>query len=118
MAASLVAIEAILLVLVGVAEVAAIAGSRLAMGVTTALFFLAYGAGLGYCAWSVNRLRSWARSPILLAQLIQLGVAWSFRGAPWTWVALALAVVAVVVVAGLFHPASIDALSEEHPAQP
>lgn len=116
-AASLVAVEAILLVLVGVAEVAAIAGNRLVMGVTTALFFVAYGAGLGYCAWSVNRLRSWARSPILLAQLIQLGVAWSFRGAPWTWVALALAVVAVVVIIGIFHPASIKALAEEHPAE-
>ena len=102
-----------LLVIVGLAEVVAIAGERLAMGVTTALFFVAYGAGLGFCAWSVTRLRSWARSPIVLAQLIQMGVAWSFRGEPWTWVAMSLAGVALVVVAGLFHPASLDALSEE-----
>ena len=111
-AASLVAVEAILLVLVGVAEIAAIAGDRLAMGVTTAFFFLTYGAGLGFCAWAVTRLQGWARSPIVLAQLIQMGVAWSFRGAPWTWVALALAVVSVIVIAGIFHPASVDALTE------
>ena len=100
-----------LLAIVGLAEVVAIEGERLAMGVTTALFFVAYGAGLGFCAWAVTRLRSWARSPIVLAQLIQLGVAWSFRGT--TWVALSLAGVALVVVAGLFHPASLDALSEK-----
>lgn len=102
-----------LLVLVGFAEVVAIAGERLAMGVTTSLFFVAYGAGLGFCAWSVTRMRSWARSPIVLAQLIQMGVAWSFRAAPWTWVALSLAGLALLVVAGLFHPASLDALSDD-----
>ena len=37
---------------------------------------------------------SWARSPVVLAQLLQLGVAWSFRQEPTTWVAVALAVVA------------------------
>ena len=53
----------------------------------------------------------------MLAQLIQLGVAWSFRGGETTWVAIALAVVALVVLAGLLHPASIDATSED-PHQP
>ena len=48
----------------------------------------------------------------VLAQLIQLGLAWSFRGDPTTLVAVGLAVVAVLVLAGIFHPASLEALSE------
>ena len=46
----------------------------------------------------------------MLAQLIQLGVAWGFRGGQTTVVAVALAVVALVVVAGVLHPASTRAL--------
>ena len=62
---------------------------------------------------SSTRRASWARSPVVLAQLIQLGLAWSFRGGETTWIAIALAVVAVVVVAGVLHPASIEALSDD-----
>jgi hypothetical protein len=83
------------------------------MGATTAVFFAAYGGGLLLCAWQVTRGHSWARSPIALAQLIQLGVAWSFRGGGTTWVAVGLAVVALVVLAGLLHPASVKALAED-----
>ena len=72
--------------------------------VTTSLFFAVYGVGLLFCAWQLTRGQSWARSPVVLAQLIQLGVAWSFRGGDTTWVAIALAVVAVVVLAGFLHP--------------
>lgn len=112
-AASLVAVEAVVLVLLGVAELASLTGARLVMGLTTAVFFLVYGAGLAFCAWAVSRLRSWARSPIVLAQLIQLGVAWSFREAPGTPVAVALALVALLVVAGVLHPASVAALADD-----
>ena len=85
------------------------------MGVTTTVFFLVYGAGLAFCAWRVTRLESWARAPLVLAQLIQLGVAWSFRGGSSTPVAVGLALVAVLVIAGIFHPASLDALREPGP---
>lgn len=112
-AASLAAVEGMLLVLYGVAEVFALEGARAVMGVTTAVFFLVYGAGLVFCAWRMVRGASWARSPVVMAQLIQLGVAWSFRGGESDLVAAALAVVAVVVLVGVFHPASLRALSGE-----
>ena len=80
------------------------------MGVTTTLFFVVYGVGLGLVAWQLRRLRSWARAPVVLAQLIQICVAWSFRGGSTTLVAVALSVVAVLVLAGIFHPASIAAM--------
>ena len=112
-AASLAAVEGMLLVLYGVAEVFALEVARAVMGVTTALFFLGYGVGLVFCAWRMSRGASWARSPVVMAQLIQLGVAWSFRGGDSTLVALALGGVALVVLVGVFHPASLRALGGE-----
>lgn len=109
----LAAVEAALLVLYGAAEVFALSDQRVAMGISTALFFLLYGAGLGYCAWALTRRRSWARAPVVLAQLIQLGVAWSFWGGGSTPIAIGLGIVALLVIAGIFHPASIAALADE-----
>ena len=112
-AASLVAVEGAVLVMLAVAELVSLSAVRLTMGLTTAVFFVVYGAGLLLCGLLLHRRVSWARSPAVLAQLIQLGLAWSFRGEPTTLVAVGLAVVAVVVLAGIFHPASLEALSEE-----
>ncbi|MCW3005218.1 MAG: hypothetical protein JWQ20_4516 [Conexibacter sp.] len=112
-AASLVAVEGILLLAYAVLEAASVDSGRVAMGLTTSVFFAIYGAGLLACAWAVHRGHSWARSPIVLAQLIQLGVAWSFRGGDTTLAAVAIAVVAVLVLLGLVHPASVEALADD-----
>lgn len=112
-AASLAGVEAVLLVLQGLAEVLAVSGGRVLMGVTTAVFFVLYGAGLAFCAWGMSRLKSWARAPVVVAQLIQVLVAASFWGGGTTWVAVGLGLVALIVLAGIFHPASIDALAED-----
>ncbi len=111
-AASLVAVEGVLLLGYAVLELASISTDRAAVALTTALFFAAYGALLLAAAWAVTHGRSWARSPIVLAQLIQLGVAWSFRGGDTTVVAVAMAVVAVVVLVGILLPSSIEALEQ------
>jgi hypothetical protein len=86
--------------------------ARLVMGATTAVFFAAYGALLVVCAWRVTRLDLWARSPLVLAQMLHLGLAWSFRSSPTTAVALVLLGVSTVVLVGLLHPASTAALTE------
>ncbi len=109
-AVALVGVEAVALVLVGLVELGMLSADRAAMGATTAVFFGVYGVGLGACAWQLLRLRSWARAPVVLAQLIQLPVAWDFRGGSTTWVAVALGLVAVLVLAGVFHPSSTRAL--------
>jgi hypothetical protein len=112
-AAALVVVEALLLVVYGAVLLADIHAARAAMGATTSVFFIVYGVGLGCCAWALRRLRPWARAPIVLAQLIQLGVAWSLRGGTTTVASVALAVLAVLVLAGLFHPASLRALVDD-----
>ena len=112
-AASLVAVEGLVVVLLAVVELASLSSVRLTMGVTTTVFFVAYGIGLVGCGVLLARQVSLARGPAVLAQLIQLGLAWSFRGDPTTLVAVALAAVALVTLAGIFHPASIHALVDE-----
>lgn len=112
-AASLAGVEAIVFVLLGIVEVFFLDGARAVMGSTTAVFFLLYAAGLGVCALALSRLHSWARAPIVVAQLIQILVAWSFRGGATTWLAVLIALVAVLILVGIFHPASLDALAED-----
>jgi hypothetical protein len=109
-AAGLTFVEGLLTVLFGVTEALDLDSDRLVMGLTTTLFFLLYGAGLIVCAWGMNSVRAWSRGPVLLAQLVWLGLAWNFRDGSTLPVAIALAVVAAIVLAGLLHPRSIDAL--------
>jgi hypothetical protein len=112
-AASLAGLEALLLVLFGLAELRSLSANRATMGISTSMFFVIYGVGLGYCAYKLRRLESWPRAPIVLAQLIQLGVAWEFRGGGTTFVAVVLAVIAVLTLVAVFHPASMRALDED-----
>ena len=95
---------------VAVAEAVSVSPDRVALGVSTATFFAAYAAGLFGCAWGLHRRRSWARAPVLLAQLIQLGLAWNLR--ELVLLALAMAVSAGVVLAGTLHPASLAAVDD------
>lgn len=112
-AASLVAVEGLLMVLYAVVELFSLSGDRVTMGLTTAAFFALYGGALIVCAWAVTQRHSWGRAPIVLAQLFQLMAAWSFRESPTTMVAVGLAIVALITVVGLFHPASVDHLAGE-----
>jgi hypothetical protein len=112
-AASLTALEAVVLVINAVAELVSLDAGRVTMGLTTSAFFVVYAVALLACAWGLSQLRSWARSPVVMAQLIQFGVAWSFWGHGTTYVSIALIIVAAVVLAGVLHPASIDALADE-----
>jgi hypothetical protein len=114
-AVSLVGVEGVALVVYGLLQLPALTAARATMVVTSTLFFVVYGAALGYFGWQLHRLRSWTRAPVVLAQLIQLGVAWSFRGGTTTALAAGLAVVAVLVIAGIFHPESLRAVEAADP---
>jgi hypothetical protein len=111
--ASLAALEAFVLAALGLLELANLRAVRLTMGLTTAAFFLAAAAGLAWCAWSLWKVRRWARGPVVMAQLIQLGLAWNLWAGSTKPLSAGLAVVAVVVVLGLVHPASTEALEQD-----
>ena len=106
-AAGLTFVQGLLTLLYGLGEVFNLDTGRLTMGITTSIFFVAYGAGLCVCAWGLHGVRTWARGPVLLAQLIWLGLAWNFRDGSTLPVAIALAVAAVLTLAGLLHPTSV-----------
>ena len=107
-AASLVAIQGVALICLAGAEALHVVGDRVEVGLATAAFFFAYGAALVACAFALTRRQGWARGPVLLTQLIQLGIAWNVRDAPV--VAIVLALSAALTLAGMLHPASIEAL--------
>jgi lipoprotein signal peptidase len=114
-AASLAAVEGALVVLYALGELRNLSSERLSAELAIVAFLALYGAALLYCSWQLSRARTWARGPVLLSQLLQLGVAWSFWGGSTTWLSVTLAVVALIVLAGLLHPQSIDALNDEQP---
>lgn len=112
-AALLVGLEALALLGFAIAELFAIDSDRLELGLTNAVFFTLYAVGLGFCAWGFATLRTWSRSLIVMAQVIQLGVAYSFAGGDTTWVAVVLAAVAIAVLLVVFAPSTTQALYGE-----
>jgi len=112
-AASLAALEGLVIGVYGLLELFSLSPGRVTMGLTTAAFFAAYGALLVLCGRQLTRAAAWARGPVLLAQLIQLGLAWNFRDGDTLPLAVVLTLASVVVLAGLFHPASMRALDRE-----
>lgn len=107
------AVEGLLVVLYGVAVLASTSSEWVSVAVTSGLFFIGWGVGLLVCARALGRGGAWARSPVVLAQLLHLGVAWNFRAGGTTWLAVSAAVVAMLVLVGTFHPHSLAALADE-----
>lgn len=119
LAAAVVAAEGLVLAVLGIVEAITIDAGRLVLGVTTAGFLLLYGAALFFVARGLARAATWSRGPAVFAQLIQLGVAYSFWGGSTSIVSVLLAIAAVVVLVAVFQKASMAALlddpSEDHP---
>jgi hypothetical protein len=110
-AAVLVGLEGLFMVVMGVLELFALHATRATLAITTGLFFLALGAGLLGCAWGLFRVRSWARGPVLAAELIGVLLSFNFWGGETTLVAVVILLVSVAVLVGVLHPASTRALA-------
>ena len=112
-AAVLVGLEGLFLCVLAVLETAALKSGRLTLGVTTGLFFLVLGAGLLFCAWGLIRVGSWARGPVVAAELIGVLLSFSFWGGETTLAAVAILLVSLAVLVGVLHPASTRALAAD-----
>ncbi len=113
--ASVAGLEAAAYLLGGVAEWASTDSDRPALGLSTGLFFVVFGAFLGFCALRLWQLQVWTRAPIVMTQLIQIPVAISFWSSGLQPVSVLLILLSAVTIGGIFHPASLEAL-EEHDA--
>jgi hypothetical protein len=113
LAAAVVAGEGLALAVLGIAEAITLHGDRLTLGVTTAVFLFFYGVALVFVARGLHRVSTWSRGPAVFAQLIQLGVAWSFWGGSTSVVSVVLAIAAVAVLVGLFQKVSMEALADD-----
>jgi hypothetical protein len=112
-ASLVVALQGLGMIVFAVLEVANTSSAHVGVAVTTAIFFLVVGAGLLLFARGLARVRSWARGPVVAAELIELLTGYSFVGGNTTLVGVVLAVVAVVVLICVFHPASIRAMAAD-----
>ena len=112
-AAAIVALEGLVVAILGVGEAITMDTSRLVLGLTTAVFLFAYGAGLLLVGRGLYRTASWSRGPAVFAQLIQLCLAWSFWGGSTRWVSVLLALAGVGVLVAVFRKASMDALADD-----
>jgi hypothetical protein len=110
-AASLVAVQGIVLLFLAVMETANLADERRSLGLSTTFFFAAYGLVLLAAAWGLRRRSSWARGPALITQLIMLGLAWNIR--EHVAVAIVLVICAGIVLAGMLHPDTLHALDRD-----
>ena len=111
-AAAVIAIEALTFAVLAVLEVVSVSSDRVGLGVGTTLLLVVIAGGLLWAAWRITEGEAWARSPLVLAQLVVLGLAWTFRGDP-AWLAPVIALPAVVVLAGLLAPPVTRALADE-----
>jgi hypothetical protein len=110
-AAVLVGLQGAFVVVLGVLELFALRGMRATLAITTGLFFLLLGAGLLACAWGLFRVRSWARGPVVAAELIGVLLSFSFWGGETTAGAVAILLLSLAVLVGVLHPASTRALA-------
>jgi hypothetical protein len=109
-AAAVAVLEGLAALGFGVAEIFQVRLFRAVVGVGVAAFMIGFAALLFAAAGALLRTRRWARAPIVVVQLIMLPVGWSYRGAPTTWVAVAMVVASLLTLVLLLHPRSTRAL--------
>ncbi len=109
-AALLVAGQVGILIALAVVELVSLDPDHPSVALTTAVFYLLFAVGLGFAAWGLAGLHSWSRGPVVLAQLIAMGVGWSFNGGSTVWVTAVLFVWAIAVLAIVFSPSTTTAL--------
>ncbi len=122
MAFAVVAVEALALIALAVADLASLTSSRVAIGVGVAVFLIVYGGTQLVAAVLLLRGRWGARGPIIASQLVQLGIAWNLRDVdPDVLVvprlALLVALAAVVVLVCVLAPPVNRSVMEREAAE-
>lgn len=108
LAAVLVAVECVLLVVVAVSGL--IKASNFGVAIGLGSIYLVSAAALALAGVGLWERRSWGRAPVVLAQLVILGMAWDVHSDSVT-VSIGGVVLGVAVLLCVLHPASTRSLS-------
>ncbi|WP_134768628.1 hypothetical protein [Nocardioides sp. 1609] len=111
LSAVLVGVQGVAMIVLALLAVLDVGGDQVEIGLSVAIFFGAYGGALVAAAVGLTKQRGWARGPVLITQLIQIGIAWNVRDVPL--LAVPLAVMGVVTIVLMVQPASIAALERD-----
>jgi hypothetical protein len=103
-------LEGLAVVVYGVLVIIGMRNVSAGVGYGVAAMLIAWGVALGLVGRGVALARPWARGPAVALQLLQLPLAWGFRGSIG-WLAAALFVTAAVVLVCVFLPASTAAFT-------
>lgn len=109
-AACVVWLESAVFAVLVVLDVADLSGNRLGVGVGAGVLLAIYGAGQAWAVWRVSLGDGWARSPVVVTQLIQLLLAWNLRTSDTPWIAVLMGVSAAVALVCLLAPPVTRAL--------
>ena len=81
-------------------------------GIGVSLILTVYGGFQAWAAWRVTQGEQWARSPLVVTQIIQLIIAFNLADVP-TWIAVLVGASAVVTLACLLAPPVTHALGSD-----
>lgn len=117
-AAAVVLLQALVFMVLAVLDLTDLAPGRVGVGIGIGVMLLLVAAGLAAAAVGLVRGAHVARGPVIVAQLIALGLAWSLRTPDRNTgdnraAAVAIAVSAVVVLACLATGSARRALADD-----
>jgi hypothetical protein len=113
-AAAIVLAEALTCVVLAVLGAIDLGGDSVGSGIGVALILGVYGLFQAWAAWRVTEGDQWARSPLVVTQIIQLIIAFNLADIP-VWISVLVGASAVVTLACLLAPPVTRALSPDQP---
>ncbi|MEV7397102.1 hypothetical protein [Aeromicrobium sp. NPDC092404] len=113
-AAVVVLAEAGTCVVLAVLGLLDLGGDSIGSGIGVSLILAVYGGFQAWAAWRVTEGDQWARSPLVVTQIIQLIIAFNLADVP-TWITVLLGSAAVVTLACLLSPPVTRALGDNPP---
>lgn len=113
-AAVIVLAEALTCVALAVLGIVELDGDNVGTAIGVSLILAVYGGFQAWAAWRVTQGEQWARSPLVVTQVIQLIIAFNLADVP-AWIPVLLGASAVVTLACLLAPPVTRALGSDQP---
>ncbi|KRC64442.1 hypothetical protein ASE12_06465 [Aeromicrobium sp. Root236] len=114
LAAAIVLAEAVTCVVLAVLGVADLDGDSVGTGIGVSVILVVYGGFQAWAAWRLTLGEVWARSPLVVTQIIQLIIAFNLADIPG-WIPVLVGAAAAVTLGCLLAPPVTRALGGDQP---